>query len=154
MEDLDSVKVDPAHHKVEFENNKLRVVRWVVAPGDKTARHSHPASLLVLLTDYDGRVTTADGKSTEVHAKAVVVIGRVAGNVHGTERVEIQATGVVEGDVTAPRLVIAEGAVVNAKAGEAIWREAGTHVVENISQHPMEGLIVEPKEAASPRPAP
>jgi cytoskeletal protein CcmA (bactofilin family) len=49
----------------------------------------------------------------EVHAKAVVVIGRVAGNVHGTERVEIQATGVVDGDVTAPRLVIAEGAVVN-----------------------------------------
>jgi cytoskeletal protein CcmA (bactofilin family) len=49
----------------------------------------------------------------EVHAKAVVVIGRVTGNVHGTERVEIQATGVVEGDVTAPRLVIAEGAVVN-----------------------------------------
>jgi cytoskeletal protein CcmA (bactofilin family) len=49
----------------------------------------------------------------EVHAKAVVVIGRVAGNVHGTERVEIQATGVVDGDVTAPRLVVAEGAVVN-----------------------------------------
>jgi len=49
----------------------------------------------------------------EVHAKAVVVIGRVAGNVNGTERVEIQATGVVDGDVTAPRLVVAEGAVVN-----------------------------------------
>jgi cytoskeletal protein CcmA (bactofilin family) len=49
----------------------------------------------------------------EVSAKAVVVIGRVAGNVRGSERVEIQATGVVEGDVAAPRLVVAEGAVVN-----------------------------------------
>jgi len=49
----------------------------------------------------------------EVSAKSVVVIGRVAGNVKGSERVEIQATGIVEGDVAAPRLVVAEGAVVN-----------------------------------------
>ncbi len=48
-----------------------------------------------------------------VHAKSVLVIGRVTGDVHGSERVEIQATGIVEGDVTAPRLVIAEGGVVN-----------------------------------------
>ena len=49
----------------------------------------------------------------EITAKHIVVIGRVAGNVHGTERVEIQATGVVEGDVSSPRLVVAEGAVLN-----------------------------------------
>ena len=49
----------------------------------------------------------------EINAKAVIVVGRVAGNVRGTERVEIQATGIVEGDVIAPRLVVAEGAVVN-----------------------------------------
>jgi cytoskeletal protein CcmA (bactofilin family) len=49
----------------------------------------------------------------EVSAKAVVVIGRVAGNVKGSERIEIQATGIVEGDVAAPRLMVAEGAVVN-----------------------------------------
>ena len=49
----------------------------------------------------------------EVMAKAVVIVGRVSGNVHGTERVEIQATGVVEGDVTAPKLIVAEGARLN-----------------------------------------
>jgi len=49
----------------------------------------------------------------EVKAKAVVIVGRVSGNVHGTERVEIQATGVVDGDVTAPRLIVAEGARLN-----------------------------------------
>jgi cytoskeletal protein CcmA (bactofilin family) len=49
----------------------------------------------------------------EVNAKAVVVIGRVAGNVIGSERVEIQATGVVEGDVQSPKLVVAEGAQLN-----------------------------------------
>jgi cytoskeletal protein CcmA (bactofilin family) len=49
----------------------------------------------------------------EITAKTIVVIGRVSGNVHGTERVEIQATGVVEGDVSAARLIVAEGAVLN-----------------------------------------
>jgi cytoskeletal protein CcmA (bactofilin family) len=56
----------------------------------------------------------ADGNvRAEVTAKAVIVVGKVAGNVHGTERVEIQATGVVDGDVSAPKLIVAEGAVVN-----------------------------------------
>ncbi len=49
----------------------------------------------------------------EINAKAVVVVGHVVGNVHGVERVEIQATGKVEGDVTAPKLVVAEGAQLN-----------------------------------------
>ena len=48
-----------------------------------------------------------------VHAKTVIVVGRVAGNVSAVERVEIQATGVVDGDVKAPRLVVEEGAVIN-----------------------------------------
>jgi cytoskeletal protein CcmA (bactofilin family) len=51
--------------------------------------------------------------SAEVHAKTVVVVGKVTGNVSATERIEIQATGLVNGDVSAPRLVVAEGAVVN-----------------------------------------
>jgi cytoskeletal protein CcmA (bactofilin family) len=49
----------------------------------------------------------------EIQAKAVVVVGKVSGNIRGTERIEIQATGVVDGDVAAPRLVVAEGAVLN-----------------------------------------
>jgi cytoskeletal protein CcmA (bactofilin family) len=54
-----------------------------------------------------GRVTA------QVEAKHVIVIGHVAGNVVATERVEVQATGVVDGDIQAPRLFIQEGAVVN-----------------------------------------
>jgi cytoskeletal protein CcmA (bactofilin family) len=56
----------------------------------------------------------ADGKvKAEIHAKSVVVVGRVDGNVFGLERVEIQATGRVEGDVTAPKLIVGEGAQLN-----------------------------------------
>jgi len=48
-----------------------------------------------------------------VNAKTVIVTGRVAGDVTGIERVEIQASGIVDGDVRAPRLVVEEGAVLN-----------------------------------------
>jgi len=77
---------------------------------------------LVIEGKVEGKVTLPNSVLTigangtikaEVSAKSVVVIGRVSGNVRGTERVEIQATGIVEGDVIAPRLVVAEGAVVN-----------------------------------------
>ena len=56
----------------------------------------------------------ANGKvKAEIHAKSVVIVGHVIGNVIGLERVEIQATGKVEGDVTAPKLMVAEGAHLN-----------------------------------------
>jgi len=48
-----------------------------------------------------------------VNAKTVIVTGRVAGDVTGLERVEIQSSGIVDGDVRAPRLVVEEGAVLN-----------------------------------------
>jgi cytoskeletal protein CcmA (bactofilin family) len=56
----------------------------------------------------------SEGKvRADVHAKSVIVVGTVSGNVSAVERVEIQATGLVEGDVRGPRLVIQEGARLN-----------------------------------------
>ena len=49
----------------------------------------------------------------EVHAKSVIVIGHVTGNLSAAERIQIEATGIVDGDVKAPRLVIQEGAMLN-----------------------------------------
>lgn len=60
-----------------------------------------------LLVGSEGKVRA------EVHAKTVVVEGRVTGNVTAVERVELRASGVVEGDVRTPRLVVQEGAVLN-----------------------------------------
>ncbi len=49
----------------------------------------------------------------EVKAKSVVVIGHVNGNVTATEKAEVQQSGIVEGDLSAPRLIVAEGARLN-----------------------------------------
>ena len=45
----------------------------------------------------------------DISAKAVVIMGRVTGKVTAGEKVEIQATGSVTGDIASPRLAIADG---------------------------------------------
>lgn len=53
--------------------------------------------------------------SASVLAKSIHVIGCVKGDVEATERIEIETSGLVEGDIRSPRLLIHEGAVVNGK---------------------------------------
>jgi cytoskeletal protein CcmA (bactofilin family) len=46
----------------------------------------------------------------QVFAKSVVILGEVTGNVTASEKVDIRDNGSVDGDITAPRVAIAEGA--------------------------------------------
>jgi cytoskeletal protein CcmA (bactofilin family) len=48
-------------------------------------------------------------------ARTVTISGSVKGNVRAVEKVELRATGSVDGDITAPRFVMAEGATVMGK---------------------------------------
>jgi quercetin dioxygenase-like cupin family protein len=66
----DPVKVDPKHYKVDFENEKVRVLRISYAPGEKSVMHYHPDSVAVYLTDGKTLMTTPDGKTQETPAKA------------------------------------------------------------------------------------
>jgi cytoskeletal protein CcmA (bactofilin family) len=56
------------------------------------------------------RVGSHGNVHAEVSARVVVIGGTVVGNVAATERVEILPTGVLEGNIRAPKIVIAEGA--------------------------------------------
>lgn len=49
----------------------------------------------------------------DLAAKTVVVSGAVTGNVTATERIELRDTASVTGDIVAPRLLMADGAVVH-----------------------------------------
>jgi cytoskeletal protein CcmA (bactofilin family) len=51
----------------------------------------------------------------EISAKTMVVMGAVTGNVTAGDRLEIQATGFVTGDIATPRLVIADGGRLHGK---------------------------------------
>jgi quercetin dioxygenase-like cupin family protein len=47
----DAVSVDPRHHKVEFENAHVRVLRIAFAPGESSQMHSHPCAIAVGVSD-------------------------------------------------------------------------------------------------------
>jgi len=51
-----------------------------------------------------GRITA------NIHAKTVMVVGEVVGNITAADKVEVAATGRMKGDITAPNLVLADGA--------------------------------------------
>jgi|SRR3954465_11053869 beta-alanine degradation protein BauB len=96
----DATVSDADHHKIEFQNDDVTVVRYKIGPHEKTAMHSHPKNVQVMLTDHNLKVTTPDGKTSEAHGKA----------------------------------------------GQTAWRNPGTHMVENLSDQPVEGLLIEPKK--------
>lgn len=48
--------------------------------------------------------------TAQVSAKVVIVMGHVHGNIAATEKVDIRDNGSVDGDLSAPRVAIAEGA--------------------------------------------
>ena len=58
----------------------------------------------VLTVGPTGRV------KAELSAKSVVVLGKVSGSIRASEMVRIDETGSVEGAVSAPRLVMVDGA--------------------------------------------
>jgi quercetin dioxygenase-like cupin family protein len=88
----DAVKVAPKNYSVVFENDQVRVLRVVVAPGEKTAMHEHPDNVVIPLTDAAVRFTLPDGttqapkmpRGTPVWSPA----GKHAGENVGKTRVE------------------------------------------------------------------
>lgn len=61
-----------------------------------------------------GQVLVAQGAVIEgdLHTQEAVIAGQVSGAIHARERVELQATAMVAGDILTPRISIIEGARV------------------------------------------
>lgn len=94
----DPVKVAAKHHKLEFENDRVRVLRGMIGPREKTETHGHPANVVIFLTDVNVKSTSA-GKSENAKGKA----------------------------------------------GQVSWRDPIKHDSENMSDQPLEAVIVELK---------
>ena|ERR1700733_6922600 len=71
---IDAAKADPKHYQVEFENEKVRVLRVKFGPGEKSVLHTHPATVVVNITEQhshhgheDGSHRVVKGNVGEVH---------------------------------------------------------------------------------------
>ena len=66
----------------------------------------------------DGVLNLSDGAvvNGNINAQAVVVRGKITGNISAREKIEIKAKAELFGDVSAPKLVIEEGVIFVGKA--------------------------------------
>jgi cytoskeletal protein CcmA (bactofilin family) len=74
----------------------------------------------------DGTLTVENGAhlAGSVRAGSVVVAGEIEGNIEGAQRVELHQSGVVNGDISAGSLTVADGARMRGKS-EFGWSESG-----------------------------
>jgi cytoskeletal protein CcmA (bactofilin family) len=75
------------------------------------------------LGDHALTIGTGAGIKADLVAKIITISGAVTGNVTASDKVDLRATGSVDGDVVAPRVIMAEGGVINGKV------EAGSEKV-------------------------
>jgi predicted metal-dependent enzyme (double-stranded beta helix superfamily) len=66
----DPGKQDPAHFKLEFENDRVRVFRYMLGPGEFSPTHDHLDHVAVRLTDAHWGSTQPDGSAREFTEKA------------------------------------------------------------------------------------
>lgn len=59
---LDPVKLDPKYHIVDFENDRVRVLRTILEPHIKSPMHEHPSYVVVYLTELHTTMNLADGR--------------------------------------------------------------------------------------------
>jgi quercetin dioxygenase-like cupin family protein len=59
---LDPVKIDPKYHTVDFENDRVRVLRTVLEPHIKSPPHQHPAYVVVYVTELHTTMAISDGR--------------------------------------------------------------------------------------------
>jgi quercetin dioxygenase-like cupin family protein len=59
---LDPVKLDPTHHLVVLENNRVRALRTILEPHLKSPMHEHPHYVVVYLTELHTTMTLGDGQ--------------------------------------------------------------------------------------------
>ncbi len=88
----------------------------VIIKGDLSAKEDLTVEGQVEGTiELDQSVLTVGPKGrvkAQVSAKTVIVMGKVNGNITATEKVQLDETASVNGDLAAPRVAIVEGATV------------------------------------------
>lgn len=83
---LDPVKLDPKYHLVDFENDRVRVLRTILEPHIKSPMHEHPAYVVVYLTDLHTTMKMADGREVDNPRKPGEIAWR-DGLKHQTENI-------------------------------------------------------------------
>lgn len=72
----DAAAVSPNIVKVKLDNDRVRVLEAISNPGDREDWHSHPATVVYVVSGGKLRISTRDGKSSDVEFKTGDVLYR------------------------------------------------------------------------------
>jgi len=90
---LDPVESNPNHYSVVFENDRVRVLEYTDAPGDKTTPHEHPDSVMYTLSAFRRRLYSGDAyRDVDMPAG---LTGWLPGQQHCGENIGTTATHVI-----------------------------------------------------------
>jgi len=105
----------PVHRPhITAERDMVHIGKSVVIKGELSGSED-----LTIEGQVDGKIELRQNVLTigpnskikaQVFAKSVVVQGEVTGNITASEKVDIRDNGSVDGDITSPKVAIAEGA--------------------------------------------
>lgn len=66
----DPLQVDPKHYAIEFENDRVRVLRVKYGPKERSVMNSISAMITISQTDRDIKFTLPDGRTQRLFGKA------------------------------------------------------------------------------------
>ncbi len=92
---LDPVKLDPEHHTVDFENDRVRVLRTILVPHLRSPLHDHPAYVVVYLTELHTTMAISDGRTVDNPRHKGEVAWRDAMQ-HATENIGSQTASEIQ----------------------------------------------------------
>ena len=90
----DPTATDPDKYSVVFEDERVRVLAYRDAPGQRTQSHEHPDSVMVTLSSFERRLVGAGGEERDVALEAGQVRWLDA-QTHSGENIGTTATHVV-----------------------------------------------------------
>ena len=136
----------PAANPVRQELSTVNIGKSVVIKGELSGSED-----LTIEGAVEGKIELRQNLLTigpnakikaQVFAKTVVVEGHVQGNISAGERIDIRDKGVVEGNLAAPRVSIADGAQFRGSVdmqGAGKFAEAGADNKPTVVQHAASG---------------
>ncbi len=113
-----TASTDPATVRTEVprhsERDMVNIGKSVIIKGELSGSED-----LTIEGQVDGKIELRQNVLTiganakikaQVFAKAIVIMGEVHGNISASDKVEIKDNGSVDGDISSPRVAIADGA--------------------------------------------
>jgi cytoskeletal protein CcmA (bactofilin family) len=88
--------------------------------------------------EIDGKVRVAEkGRvEAEVHARLVTVAGTIIGNITADDRIVLEPTAQVDGNITAPRILIEDGATFKGQVNMKAPEKSGTFQTSSAGKDP------------------